>query len=47
MGTVILGSPSLWAPVSDLGLFSKEISQAKDLGNKPLAFISGAGVKSG
>lgn len=25
-GTVILGSSSLWASVSDLGLFSKEIS---------------------
>lgn len=45
IGTLTVGLFFSLGPISSLGLFSKEASQAGDLGDKPVAFISGTGVK--
>lgn len=42
-GTLIWGLFFSLGPSGGLGLFSKEASQAGDLGDKPVAFISGTG----
>lgn len=41
MSTIILGSSFLWAILSGLGLFFKEASQARDLGDKPVTLSLG------